>query len=83
MDKLNKTQKDEYATVFALLALYDGGVSTKNIVSWADFFLVGGSSFCCSEPAYYGVTSSKQQHTVLESIFIELFHCLRDDCFVV
>jgi len=28
MDKLNKSQKDEYATVFAILALYDGGVST-------------------------------------------------------
>jgi hypothetical protein len=28
MDKLKKTQKDEYATVFALLALYDGGVSS-------------------------------------------------------
>jgi len=27
MDKLSKTQKDEYATVFAMLALYDGGVS--------------------------------------------------------
>ena len=27
MDKLSKAQKDEYATVFAILALYDGGVS--------------------------------------------------------
>ena len=27
MDKLTKVQKDEYATVFAILALYDGGVS--------------------------------------------------------
>jgi len=25
MDKLSKQQKDEYATVFAILALYDGG----------------------------------------------------------
>ena len=27
MDKLTKDQKDEYATSFAALALYDGGVS--------------------------------------------------------
>lgn len=30
MDKLSKTQKDEYATAFAILALYDGGVSQKS-----------------------------------------------------
>lgn len=29
MDKLSKSQKDEYATAFAILALYDGGVSSK------------------------------------------------------
>lgn len=28
MNKLSKTQKDEYATAFAMLALYDGGVSS-------------------------------------------------------
>ena len=28
MDKLTKEQKDEYATAFAILALYDGGVSS-------------------------------------------------------
>ena len=28
MDKLTKDQKDEYATSFAALALYDGGVSS-------------------------------------------------------
>ena len=27
MDKISKKQKDEYATAFAILALYDGGVS--------------------------------------------------------
>ena len=27
MDKLNKAQKDEYATSYAILALYDGNVS--------------------------------------------------------
>jgi len=27
MDTLSKTQKDEFATAFAILALYDGGVS--------------------------------------------------------
>ena len=27
MDKLTKAQKDEYATTFAILTLYDGGVS--------------------------------------------------------
>jgi hypothetical protein len=27
MDKLSKAQKDEYATAFSILALYDGGVS--------------------------------------------------------
>jgi len=32
MDKLSKAQKDEYATVFAMLALYDGGVSSYCIV---------------------------------------------------
>lgn len=30
MNKLSKTQKDEFATAFAMLALYDGGVS-KNM----------------------------------------------------
>ena len=29
MDKLTKAQKDEYATVFSILALYDGGVSFR------------------------------------------------------
>ena len=29
MDKLTKDQKDEYATSFAALALYDGGVSSR------------------------------------------------------
>jgi len=28
MNKLSKSQKDEYATAFAMLALYDGGVSS-------------------------------------------------------
>ena len=28
MDKLSKAQKDEFATAFAILALYDGGVSS-------------------------------------------------------
>lgn len=33
MDKLSKAQKDEYATAFAILALYDGGVSdTRNML---------------------------------------------------
>ena len=27
MDSFTKSQKDEYATAFAILALYDGGVS--------------------------------------------------------
>ena len=27
MNKLSKSQKDEFATAFAMLALYDGGVS--------------------------------------------------------
>ncbi|EEC49773.1 predicted protein [Phaeodactylum tricornutum CCAP 1055/1] len=33
MDKFSKSQKDEYATAFAILALYDGGadVSTEQI----------------------------------------------------
>jgi hypothetical protein len=30
MDTLTKEQKDEYATSFAILALYDGGVSERN-----------------------------------------------------
>ena len=30
MDKLTKDQKDEYATSFAALALYDGGVSNSD-----------------------------------------------------
>jgi hypothetical protein len=29
MDKLSKAQKDEYATAFAILALYDGEVSDR------------------------------------------------------
>ena len=29
MNKLTKAQKDEFATTFAILALYDGGVSNK------------------------------------------------------
>ena len=29
MDKLSKAQKDEFATSFAILALYDGGVSSN------------------------------------------------------
>lgn len=33
MDKLTKTQKDEYATAFAILALYDGGVSNFGVWS--------------------------------------------------
>ena len=35
MDKLSKTQKDEFATAFAILALYDGGaeVSSNTVAS--------------------------------------------------
>jgi hypothetical protein len=36
MNNLTKAQKDEYATAFSILALYDGGVSLSN-----------GSFFCC------------------------------------
>ena len=37
MDKLSKKQKDEYATAFAILALYDGGVSAmKRGNLWRD-----------------------------------------------
>lgn len=32
MDKLTKGQKDEFATSFAILALYDGGVSNTGTV---------------------------------------------------
>jgi hypothetical protein len=32
MDKLTKTQKDEFATAFAMLALYDGGVSANDLL---------------------------------------------------
>ena len=32
MDKLTKAQKDELATSFAVLALYDGGVSCCNLL---------------------------------------------------
>ena len=31
MDKLTKAQKDEFATAYAILALYDGGVSTTRL----------------------------------------------------
>ena len=36
MNKLSKSQKDEYATAFAILALYDGGVSSvfANVVAY-------------------------------------------------
>jgi hypothetical protein len=30
MNKLTKAQKDEFATTFAILALYDGGVSCSD-----------------------------------------------------
>jgi hypothetical protein len=36
MDKISKEQKDEYATAFAILALYDGGVSAEK--KWAILF---------------------------------------------
>ena len=29
MNNLSKSQKDEYATAFAMLALYDGGVRSE------------------------------------------------------
>lgn len=38
MDKLTKDQKDEYATSFAALALYDGGVSFYRHELCTDFF---------------------------------------------
>ena len=31
MNKLSKSQKDEFATAFAMLALYDGGVSFLSV----------------------------------------------------
>jgi hypothetical protein len=36
MDKLSKAQKDEYATAFAILALYDGGVSVRCVSPWKE-----------------------------------------------
>jgi hypothetical protein len=45
MDDLTKTQKDEFATAFAILALYDGGVSAFSVgvgigyrTSWISVF---------------------------------------------
>ena len=32
MDKLKKSQKDEFATSFAILTLYDGGVSRRQML---------------------------------------------------
>ena len=41
MNNLSKSQKDEYATAFAMLALYDGGVSTTGQQSvWQSTFIV-------------------------------------------
>jgi hypothetical protein len=34
MNKLSKDQKDEFATAFAILALYDGGVSPRDGRCW-------------------------------------------------
>jgi len=31
MEGLSKSQKDEFATAFAILALYDGGVSCESL----------------------------------------------------
>lgn len=36
MDKLKKAQKDEFATAFAVLALYDGGVSHDGASAWME-----------------------------------------------
>lgn len=39
MDKLTKDQRDEYATSFAALALYDGGVSFDgklDVICWEE-----------------------------------------------
>lgn len=44
MDKLTKDQKDEYATSFAALALYDGGVSYLR-----RFDFCAGGIVTCSE----------------------------------
>lgn len=45
MDKLTKDQKDEYATSFAALALYDGGVSFVFDVSTVNIW----RSFCVAQ----------------------------------
>ena len=58
MDKLTKDQKDEYATSFAALALYDGGVSyfkscaLKNVHKnwlWGVCCLSGGRVLLCMQ----------------------------------
>ena len=38
MDKLSKDQKDEFAVSYAILALYDGGVSDQKM-----YFVFSGS----------------------------------------
>lgn len=41
MDNLKKEQKDEYATAFAILALYDGGVSSSSSIVTQQHVFVG------------------------------------------
>jgi hypothetical protein len=40
MDHLKKSQKDEYATAFAILALFDGGVSRPFVMCYGGFVYV-------------------------------------------
>jgi hypothetical protein len=42
MEGLSKSQHDEYATAFAILALYDGGVSSPVHRLNMDIFLAAG-----------------------------------------
>lgn len=47
MDALTKEQKDEYATAYAILALYDGGVSTSLSTMFFSIFFSGVEICLC------------------------------------
>jgi len=54
MNKLSKTQKDEYATAFAMLALYDGGVSRTNASVVVVLYRLLSERLECDQPGTRG-----------------------------
>ena len=72
MDKLTKSQKDEFATAFAILALHDGGVSNRKSFRFIDVAVV--SFAFLDEPIEVEAVFKKEKSLLENCLLLLLTH---------